>query len=710
MKKRLMAYSTLFFLWMWTAMAQSVVIEKVSLPISGIVTGMQTAPDGRLWVIIQTAPYQGVLAAQTEATPTAPFVTVASNINTTLFDNQYVYISGVLLMSGSFPVDGNVVTLGEPVLTRNQQFDVNGYQDREFQATVDPPGITKTCTGYTIDNGGTPVPPIISGPRSTADGKTLYYVGRDNLTSRILLRGKTGSNGTCNLITVGAPLPIPIADAWPLPDGSFLVSKINSANAANGVSLDVDSFKNGTLSPIVVPDKSVPRACCTSDVDFQNSTVLIGSLFGGANASVFKNGQLDKIYGNEDGLADNFLTAYAIRGSWAALGGFSASGYHLLLVNTDSRQELVLAQNGTPLPDGTTLPALGSGRVTLRPDGIAFVSTSTALYRFTVTGITGPQSPVISSFTADPATVVAGNSATLSWQTTGAAINAVSIDQGIGPVPASGTLTVSPTQTTTYTLLAANSAGSVMSTVTVTVTPAPRVPVITIAGDNTVITNGTQNFDTTLAANGWVAIFGSNLSASTLQADGSDGFPYILGNTTVALDDKPVQLSYVSPTQVNAHLPSATADGIHNLVVFFSGTPSKPKAVSVAAISPRLYPFASDSQTWAVVGTDADHPLHIGQNFILWGTGMGPTTCSDIGDNPAPTTKLCALLTSATATLAFGKFGAMAKPVFIGAAPGLTGVYQINGTLPPILDAGLVDVVLSLGGLYTTSTQLYVAP
>ena len=81
-------------------------------------------------------------------------------------------------------------------------------------------------------------------------------------------------------------------------------------------------------------------------------------------------------------------------------------------------------------------------------------------------GIT-PTSPTISSFTANPASITEGGSSTLSWAITGA--TAVSINQGIGTVALSGSITVSPIATTTYTLTATNGAGTITDTVTVTV-------------------------------------------------------------------------------------------------------------------------------------------------------------------------------------------------------------------------------------------------
>jgi len=81
----------------------------------------------------------------------------------------------------------------------------------------------------------------------------------------------------------------------------------------------------------------------------------------------------------------------------------------------------------------------------------------------------GPK-PTISSFTAAPATIAAGQSTTLAWSVAGA--DSLSISPGIGAVTGTS-VTVSPSVTTTYTLTAKNLNGSVTKKTAVTVTVAP---------------------------------------------------------------------------------------------------------------------------------------------------------------------------------------------------------------------------------------------
>lgn len=86
-----------------------------------------------------------------------------------------------------------------------------------------------------------------------------------------------------------------------------------------------------------------------------------------------------------------------------------------------------------------------------------------------------PPPPAVPTATmsANPATIQAGQSTTLTWQTSNA--TDVTID-GLGSVNASGSRAVSPQTSTTYRLLAKGPGGSQDATARVTVTPPPPPP------------------------------------------------------------------------------------------------------------------------------------------------------------------------------------------------------------------------------------------
>ena len=93
-----------------------------------------------------------------------------------------------------------------------------------------------------------------------------------------------------------------------------------------------------------------------------------------------------------------------------------------------------------------------------------------------------PIAPTVTNFRAEKSTITAGESTTLSW-TQVSADATLTLTPGIGDVTGKTNVTVSPTETTEYTLTVSNSAGSNQYKLTVTVkpkdTPAPsnRAPV-----------------------------------------------------------------------------------------------------------------------------------------------------------------------------------------------------------------------------------------
>lgn len=128
---------------------------------------------------------------------------------------------------------------------------------------------------------------------------------------------------------------------------------------------------------------------------------------------------------------------------------------------------------------GTNLPADGS--VTVSP-------MTTTTYTLTARGASAqvmgtaivtvmPAPPSIMSFTAQPASITTGQMSTLAWSTTNA--TSVMIDNGVGAQAANGMVSVSPAQTTLYTITAIGPGGSVTSQVSVSVTQ-PGAPVITV--------------------------------------------------------------------------------------------------------------------------------------------------------------------------------------------------------------------------------------
>jgi hypothetical protein len=87
--------------------------------------------------------------------------------------------------------------------------------------------------------------------------------------------------------------------------------------------------------------------------------------------------------------------------------------------------------------------------------------------------------PVINAFSANPVSISAGGSVTLTWDVSG--VTGAFIDQGIGNVGPSGSQMVSPASTTSYTITASNAYGirTAQTQVLVTNPVATSLPMIT---------------------------------------------------------------------------------------------------------------------------------------------------------------------------------------------------------------------------------------
>lgn len=156
-----------------------------------------------------------------------------------------------------------------------------------------------------------------------------------------------------------------------------------------------------------------------------------------------------------------------------------------------------------------------------------------------------PTVPSCDSFTASPSSLMVGNSATLTWNTSNA--TRVSINNGIGNVGANGALTVTPLQTTTYTLSVFDGNNQVKdtcaATVTVTNNPAPSCdlfesnPSTIVRGSSATLTWETSNANTVLLNNGIGAVVADGSRTVTPTSDTT----YVL--TVIGAQDQSVDCS-----------------------------------------------------------------------------------------------------------------------------------------------------------------------
>ena len=196
------------------------------------------------------------------------------------------------------------------------------------------------------------------------------------------------------------------------------------------------------------------------------------------------------------------------------------------------------------------------------PNGSIDVSPSeTTVYTITATGPGGTASESVSvaviqppptvSINATPDTITFGGSFTLSWDSTEAL--SCFIEPGIGDVETSGSIILSPIETTTYTITATGQGGTASSTTTVTVSY--PVPVAKISANPETINSGEPSVLTWSSANatecsiepdignvdlnGSISVNPAEITTYTLTASNPGG---------TATNSVTVSVTYLTPT------------------------------------------------------------------------------------------------------------------------------------------------------------------
>ena len=100
------------------------------------------------------------------------------------------------------------------------------------------------------------------------------------------------------------------------------------------------------------------------------------------------------------------------------------------------------------------------------------------------------------------------------------------------------------------------------------------------------IVNG-ASFTASLSPGTFAAIFGQNLSTSTIQA-ATTPWPTTLGGAQVSVGGKSAALSFASPTELNIQIPVDVAPGSVQVTVTVPGKGSASATVTVASYSPGI--------------------------------------------------------------------------------------------------------------------------
>lgn len=214
-----------------------------------------------------------------------------------------------------------------------------------------------------------------------------------------------------------------------------------------------------------------------------------------------------------------------------------------------------------------------------------------------------------------------------------------------------------------------------------------------------------------IAQNTWIEIHGNNLSTVTTtwsNSNFSNGLPTTLGNVSVTVDNMPVAIFYVSPTQVNVLAPLDNATGPVTVQVMtpYGQTVSPP--VNELQTSPAFFILdlaghvAALKQNNSLLGPASldqngvtFYPATPGETVSLYATGFGQT-------NPPLTNQLGNVGPMALSLPTLPGVTIGGNPAFVSFA-GLTapGLYQFNVVIPSNAPAGDLPLVATYNGVPT---------
>jgi uncharacterized protein (TIGR03437 family) len=228
------------------------------------------------------------------------------------------------------------------------------------------------------------------------------------------------------------------------------------------------------------------------------------------------------------------------------------------------------------------------------------------------------------------------------------------------------------------------------------------VPYIAPAG----ILNGVGPTPSTSVAPGsLISIFGQNL-ASTVQVGPTNPLAQSLTGTTVTINGTFLPLTFVSPQQINAQLPSSLTDGNYTLEVETAGQQPISGNFTVARDAPGLFSSMAGSVSYAMAfhadGSmiTTSSPAAAGETISFLGTGFGPYE-QPVLDGFFPPNPPPAVSDSVDLTVGGQKASSSST-----AAPGFTGVTTTQFQVPSGLSGSAVPLLVTINGIDSNTVML----
>lgn len=198
-------------------------------------------------------------------------------------------------------------------------------------------------------------------------------------------------------------------------------------------------------------------------------------------------------------------------------------------------------------------------------------------------------------------------------------------------------------------------------------------------------------FDRGVVSGSWATLLGVNLSNSTRGWSDSDftgtTLPTSLDGVNVTIDGKPAPVAYISPTQINAQIPSDIKPGWVTVAVTNNGVSTTNILTWVTDYAPGAFTYTQDGVTFAsairangsqVIPT---FPAKPGDVLIIYASGIEPSVAGVPAPSNHPAGDVEVQIGGQTATV---QYAGLVGP----------GLFQINVVVPNVA-SGNQPIVIS---------------
>ena len=227
----------------------------------------------------------------------------------------------------------------------------------------------------------------------------------------------------------------------------------------------------------------------------------------------------------------------------------------------------------------------------------------------------------------------------------------------------------------------------------------------TIAPVAVATTVNAANYQAPIAPDSIAATFGSGM-ANGSYSPSSLPLPKTLGGTTITVNGVAAELLYVSLSQINYMVPSATASGNATVEIKTGGTVVARGTITVANVAPALFTITADGKgipagfsTFDGVSLQVLFNSDLSARVLSPGTAARPNFLVLFGTGFRKRTAL------SNVRVTIG--GIVSQIDYAGTQGSYAGLDQLNVVIPNTArGSGLVDLILTVDGAVANKTRV----